>query len=83
MPEADLAAVLGWTEDGARPGRLALHRLTPREAEILRAPRGDAIRYREARISALTVQSHVKNILAKLGVHSRLEAVTPRRHGFA
>jgi DNA-binding NarL/FixJ family response regulator len=27
-------------------------------------------------ISQLTVQTHVKNILGKLGVHSKLEAVT-------
>jgi len=30
------------------------------------------------------VQSHVKNILAKLGVHSKIEAVTMAwRHGLA
>jgi DNA-binding NarL/FixJ family response regulator len=30
----------------------------------------------------MTVQSHVKNILAKLGVHSKIEAVTLAwRHG--
>jgi len=89
MPEADLAAVLQELDGGrgASAGRLALHRLTPREAEILRALAvGDAIPdIAEALgISALTVQSHVKNILAKLGVHSRLEAVTLAwRHGFA
>ncbi len=27
-------------------------------------------------IRPMTVQSHVKNILAKLGVHSKVEAVT-------
>ena len=35
-------------------------------------------------ISAFTVQSHVKSILAKLGVHSKTEAVTLAwRHGLA
>ncbi len=89
MPEADLAAVLDELRVGSEPddGRLALHRLTPREGEILRAlAAGDGITdiADALGISALTVQSHVKNILAKLGVHSRLEAVTLAwRHGFA
>ena len=89
MPEADLAAVLDElrTGSGASDGRVALRRLTPRETEILRAlAAGDAIPdiADALGISALTVQSHVKNILAKLGVHSRLEAVTLAwRHGFA
>ncbi len=35
-------------------------------------------------ISPLTVQSHVKNVLAKLGVHSKVEAVRLAwRHGLA
>jgi two-component system nitrate/nitrite response regulator NarL len=89
MPEADLAPVLAELQAGraAPSGRVALRRLTPRETEILRAlAAGDAIAdiAEELGISALTVQSHVKNILAKLGVHSRLEAVTLAwRHGFA
>lgn len=89
MPEADLAPVLAELRSG-RPspsGHLALRRLTQREAEVLRAlAAGDGIPEIAERlgISALTVQSHVKNILAKLGVHSRLEAVTLAwRHGFA
>lgn len=89
MPEADLAPVLAELQAGRTPpmGRLGLRRLTPREGEILRAlAAGDQIPEIADRlqISALTVQSHVKNILAKLGVHSRLEAVTLAwRHGFA
>jgi DNA-binding NarL/FixJ family response regulator len=89
MPEADLAAVLSELRAGRQPssGRLGLRRLTPREAEILRAlAAGGSIPEIADRlgITALTVQSHVKNILAKLGVHSRLEAVTLAwRYGFA
>jgi DNA-binding NarL/FixJ family response regulator len=53
--------------------------LTPRETEILRllaAGNGsDAIAARLV-ISADTVQTHVRNLLGKLGVGSRLEAVT-------
>ena len=89
MPAEDLAPVL----DELRVAREvptrenALERLTPRETEILRAlAAGDSIPEIATAlgISALTVQSHVKNILAKLGVHSRLEAVTLAwRHGFA
>ncbi len=89
MPEADLAPVLAELEAGrpAVTGEVALQRLTPREAEILRAlAQGASIPEiaTSLGITALTVQSHVKNILAKLGVHSRLEAVTLAwRHGFA
>ena len=88
MPERDLAAVVEQLR-GSRPssGELALRRLTPREAEILRslAAGETATQIAEALgISALTVQSHVKSILAKLGVHSKLEAITIAwRHGFA
>ena len=89
LPEGDLAPVLAELQAGrmAPSGRLGLRHLTPREAEILRAlATGDSIPQIAERlgITALTVQSHVKNVLAKLGVHSRLEAVTLAwRHGFA
>lgn len=89
MPEAHLAPVLAELKAGrgAQPDLLLLRRLTPREGEILRAlAAGDGIPEIAERlgISALTVQSHVKNILAKLNVHSRLEAVTLAwRAGFA
>jgi len=88
MPERDLAAVVEQLR-GSRPssGELALRRLTPREAEILRslAAGETATQIAEALgISALTVQSHVKSILAKLGVHSKIEAVTLAwRYGLA
>jgi DNA-binding NarL/FixJ family response regulator len=81
MPERDLAPVLEQLRSSqARPenDRL-LHRLTPRETEILRYLAAGETTTQVARhlgISALTVQSHVKSILAKLGVHSKIEAVT-------
>jgi NarL family two-component system response regulator LiaR len=81
MPERDLAPVLERLRNThARPeGELLLRRLTPRETEILRyLAVGETTTQvaRHLRISALTVQTHVKSILAKLGVHSKIEAVT-------
>jgi NarL family two-component system response regulator LiaR len=86
MPERDLAPVLEQLRSGRAPeGERTLRRLTPRENEILRAlAAGETTSQVAAHlgISALTVQSHVKNILAKLGVHSKIEAVTfAWRHG--
>jgi DNA-binding NarL/FixJ family response regulator len=81
MPERDLAPVLEQLRSSqARPenDRL-LHRLTPRETEILRDLAAGETTTQVAGhlgISALTVQSHVKSVLAKLGVHSKIEAVT-------
>jgi DNA-binding NarL/FixJ family response regulator len=54
-------------------------KLTPREIEILRelaAGRSTSEIAEALFISPLTVRSHVKSILAKLGVRSKLEAVT-------
>jgi two-component system, NarL family, response regulator LiaR len=89
MPERDLAPVLEQLRSGrAHPeGDLLLRRLTVRETEILRfLASGETTSQVADRlaISALTVQSHVKSILAKLGVHSKIEAVTLAwRHGLA
>ena len=89
MPERDLAPVLEQLRNArARPeGELLLRRLTHRETQILRAlATGETTTQvaEELGISALTVQSHVKSILAKLGVHSKIEAVTLAwRHGLA
>ena len=59
--------------------------LTVREIEVLRAlAQGMATAEiaEDLRITPATVQSHVKNILSKLGVHSKVEAVTLAwRHG--
>ena len=80
MPEHDLAPVIEHLQGGRPPsGEGALLSLTPREVEILGAlATGETATdiAGELGISALTVQSHVKSILAKLGVHTRIEAVT-------
>ena len=58
---------------------MPLDRLTQRERDVLQAlSRGlSTAEVAEALgISPLTVQSHVKSILAKLGVHSKIEAVS-------
>jgi DNA-binding NarL/FixJ family response regulator len=64
---------------------VALGRLTSRETEILRAlADGDstAVVAERLGISPLTAENHVKSILAKLGVHSKIEAVMLAwRHG--
>jgi DNA-binding NarL/FixJ family response regulator len=90
MADDDLPVVLDELRTGRAPNvaaELALRRLTARETEILRAmAAGDATGEiaETLGISSLTVQSHVKNILAKLGVHSKIEAVTMAwRHGLA
>ena len=66
--------------NGARPAsRGPAPHLTPREGQVLQLlaeGRGTAQLARELTISPLTVQSHVKSILEKLGVHSKIEAVT-------
>jgi DNA-binding NarL/FixJ family response regulator len=63
------------TGDGRRPVR----QLTDRERRVLQLlgeGRSTSAVAQELYISPLTVQTHVKSILAKFGVHSKLEAVT-------
>jgi DNA-binding NarL/FixJ family response regulator len=59
-------------------GRVLRERLTPREQEVLeRLAQGaghDEIA-RDLVISPETAQTHIRNLLGKLGVRSRLEAV--------
>ncbi len=53
-------------------------RLTPREYEILEclaAGKSGSTIAEELNIAPLTVRTHVRNLMSKLGVHSRLEAV--------
>ncbi|HEX9123789.1 MAG TPA: response regulator transcription factor [Actinomycetota bacterium] len=82
MPSRDLPDILDElheTRIRASVHELALQRLTTRETEILRelaAGQSTGQIAGSLGISPLTVQTHVKNILAKLGVHSKVEAVT-------
>ena len=66
---------------GREPG--GQHPLTDREMDVLRqlaSGRSTEQIADSLYISVLTVRSHVKSILAKLGVHSKLEAVTYALH---
>jgi len=80
LPARDLSSLVDRLRDQrpARDDRALLGSLTGRETEILSlladgmATQDVAVRLH---ISPLTVQSHVKNILAKLGVHTKVEAV--------
>jgi DNA-binding NarL/FixJ family response regulator len=68
-----------------RDAQALLGQLTDREVEILgqlaKGLRNDDIA-RKLFISPQTVQTHVRNLLSKLGVHSKLEAVAfAVRHG--
>jgi DNA-binding NarL/FixJ family response regulator len=85
MPGSDLASVGGQLRGSL--GEYGLARVTPRETQVLQAlATGETAAQIAASlgISTLTVQSHVKSILAKLGVHSKIEAVTLAwRHGLA
>ncbi len=81
IPERDLHRIVGRLRRGGPDvsDEVRLASLTARETEILRALAGGHSTSEIASdfgISPLTVQSHVKSILAKLGVHSKVEAVT-------
>jgi DNA-binding NarL/FixJ family response regulator len=66
--------------NGDRPGTFCLLSfLTPRELEVLRAianGRSTAGIASGLGISPATVRTHVKNLLGKLGLHSRVEAMS-------
>jgi len=67
----------GEPESRARPGAELLATLTPREAEVLRRiTAGQSTRRMagEMNVTTETLRTYVKNVLAKLGAHSRLEA---------
>ena len=57
--------------------RTPLYRLTPREKEVLRrivAGQSSVQMAREMNIAIDTLRTYVKNVLAKLGAHTRLQA---------
>ena len=59
-----------------------LETLTPREVEVLRrivAGQDTARMAREMKIATSTLRSYIKNILSKLGAHSRLQAAAIAR----
>jgi DNA-binding NarL/FixJ family response regulator len=85
MAASDLASVLEQLRGNL--GEDGFARVTPRETQVLRALAAGETAAQIADslgISTFTVHSHVKSILAKLGVHSKIEAVTLAwRHGLA
>ena len=82
LPSSNFAGVLGGLRQTNRTrsdARQALSQLTSREVEILQKLAEGRSTQEVAKalfISPLTVHSYVKNILAKLSVRSKLEAVT-------
>jgi DNA-binding NarL/FixJ family response regulator len=73
---ADARALPGPGREPSR-GEDPLATLTPREAEVLQritAGQGTKAMAREMSVTTETLRTYVKNVLAKLGAHSRLEA---------
>lgn len=85
LPRAETGAVLKYLlherENKQRCEQL-LAALTPRELEVLSCIAEGAARYDAAQrlhLSENTVRTHLKHLIAKLGVHSTLEAVALTR----
>lgn len=89
LPVAELPTLVDrlWQARARRTEHVLLSTLTVREREILCALAEGATTAEiagELGISPATVQTHVKNVLCKLGVHSKVEAVgTAWRAGLA
>jgi DNA-binding NarL/FixJ family response regulator len=89
LPVADLPSLVDrlWQARARRSEHALVATLTVREREILEALADGATTAEiaaELAISSATVQTHVRNILTKLGVHSKVEAVgTAWRTGLA
>jgi DNA-binding NarL/FixJ family response regulator len=74
----ELMRLAGRKRDREYEARLAIRRLTPREREVLQALAEGLSNKEIARKLHITVETertHMVNILGKLGVHSRLEAL--------
>ncbi len=81
----ELLRFAGSQREQEQEARQAIEQLTPREKEVLKAL-AEGLDSKEIAqqlgISAVTERNHVASILAKLGVHSRLQAMTfAVRHG--
>jgi len=85
LPPAVAGAVLRlliWGQDQRREDETLLEALTPREREVLACLAEGAGRRDIADqlfLSANTVRTHLQNLMAKLGVHSTVEAVAMSR----
>jgi DNA-binding NarL/FixJ family response regulator len=85
LPPAETGQVLGYLmadQDQRRENDQLLAALTPREREVLACLAEGAGRREVAEqlhLSAHTVRTHMQNLMAKLGVHSTLEAVAISR----
>ena len=82
---ARLMRVLSSQREGSREADLLLNQLTERETQILQLS-AEGLSTAEVAgrlfISPQTVQTHVRNVLAKLGVRSKLQAVAfAAKHG--
>ena len=76
---ADVLQLLIWGRDRHRENQLLLNKLTARERAVL-ACLAEGAAHRDAvaaqlHLSVNTVRTHMRNLMAKLGVHSMLEAV--------
>ena len=75
----DLLRRVSYKSNVMMQGSQVWERLTPREHEVLtclaRGKSGEIIA-EELSITPLTVRTHIRNLMSKLGVHSRLEAVS-------
>jgi DNA-binding NarL/FixJ family response regulator len=88
LPAAETGSVvrlLLWERDRHRESERLLAALTPRERGVL-ACLTDGAAHRDAvaeqlHLSVNTVRTHMQNLMAKLGVHSALEAVALTRDG--
>ena len=74
----ELLRLAGQSREEEREARANIEQLTPREMEVLRAL-GEGLSNKEIakmlHMSVDTERTHMMNILSKLGVHSRLQAL--------
>jgi DNA-binding NarL/FixJ family response regulator len=80
---ADVIELLIWGRDQNQKNQLLLNKLTARERAVLAclaegAAHRDAVA-KQLHLSVHTVRTHMQNLMAKLGVHSMLEAVALTR----